>query len=62
MDLEAFRNRVGEYRRLAGRAQGEIARELDLHPDVLSHKLRGDGRARLTHDDVRGIVRTLAGW
>jgi LuxR family maltose regulon positive regulatory protein len=62
VDLEGFRTKVGEYRRLAGRTQQELARELELHPKVLSHKLHGSDAAYLTHDEVRGIIRILAAW
>jgi predicted ATPase len=62
MDLEGFRAGIGERRRIVGRSQAELAGELGLHPDALRHKLRGDGRHRLTRDEIRGIVKALAQW
>jgi predicted ATPase len=60
--LAAFRAALNGYRRPTGRGQQELARELGLHPAVLSHKLNGNDGAALRHDEVRGIVRTLAAW
>src|SRR5579864_2860482 len=62
MDLAAFRDGINGYRRLTGHSQQELARELGLHPDVLSHKLHATDGAVLHHADVRGIVRVLAAW
>src|SRR5919199_1841793 len=62
MDLDVFRAQIGAYRRRAGRAQQELARELGLHPKVLSHKLHGSDGAYLTHDQVKDIIRVLAAW
>ncbi|HEX2033303.1 MAG TPA: AAA family ATPase, partial [Chloroflexota bacterium] len=60
MDLQAFRARVGRDVRSAGRTQKELAATVGLHPHVLSHKLHG--RARLTHGEVKAVVKTLAAW
>jgi predicted ATPase len=62
MDLAAFREAVNGYRRPTGHSQQEMSAELGLHPDVLSHKLRGSDGALLQHPEVRGIVRVLAAW
>src|ERR1700730_6712173 len=62
MDPRAFRVALEGYRRPSGHSQQELARALGLHPNVLSHKLHGSDGAALRHDEVRGIVRTLAGW
>jgi len=61
VDLTAFRTRVATFRRAAGRSQAELAEALGLHPSVLSHKLHAAERM-LLHDEVTGIVRTLAAW
>jgi predicted ATPase len=62
MDRPAFRTAVNGYRRPTGHTQQELAHALGLHPKVLSHKLNGSDGAVLRHDEVRGIVRVLAGW
>lgn len=60
MDLPTFRDAVRRYRRPTGQSQKDLAREIGLHPNVLSHKLAGSKGFRLTHQDVKGIVRMLA--
>jgi transposase-like protein len=60
-DPERFRLAVRERCRAAGHTQQQVAREIGLHPDVLSHKLHQRG-AGLTAADVIAIVTTLAGW
>src|SRR5689334_17235168 len=62
MQLAAFRAALSGYRRPTGHGQQELAQALGLHPAVLSHKLHGSDGAALRHDEVRGIVRTLAEW
>src|SRR5919199_3936573 len=62
MDLDVFRAQIGAYRRRAGRTQQELARDLGLHPKVLSHKLHGSDGAYLTHEQGKGIIRVLAAW
>src|SRR5690242_14461370 len=59
---ERFREQVTALRRQAGRQQQELAAALGLAPHVLSRKLRGLDGARLTHPEVKAIVRTLAAW
>ena len=61
-DLRAFRDQVRSARRSASRTQQQLAREIGLHPDVLSHKLNGASGAVLHSRDVTAIVRALAGW
>src|SRR4051794_5470405 len=60
--LATFRDLVRAYRRDVGRSQQQLAQALGLHPNVLSHKLNGHGRAVLTVPEVVGIVTALAGW
>jgi predicted ATPase len=61
-DLAGFRQAVRGHRRAIGRTQQQLAREVGLHPHVLSHKLNGHGEAILTATDVTAIVTTLAAW
>jgi predicted ATPase len=59
---EEFRARINAYRRPTGVAQTALARELSLHPNVLSHKLNGISGSRLTHQEVKQIIKSLAAW
>ncbi len=61
-DLVTFRERVRTARRTAGRTQQQLAREIGLHPHVLSHKLNGAPGAVLNSREAMGIVVTLAAW
>ncbi len=62
VSLEAFRQRISAARRQTGRLQKELADALGLNPHVLSHKLHGTDSARLTHPEVKQIIKTLASW
>lgn len=57
-----FGNRVRDYLRVVGSSQQDMAHALGLHPGVLGRKLRGTGNARLTQQEVKGIITTLADW
>src|SRR6476660_1287306 len=59
---EEFRARINAYRRPTGVPQTALASELGLHPNVLSHKLNGISGSRLTHQEVRQIIKALAAW
>jgi len=48
--------------RTAGRAQQQLAREMALHPDVLSHKINGRDGSVLTARDTVALIATLARW
>jgi predicted ATPase len=61
-DLARFRDGVRAYRRSVGRSQQQLATAVGVHPNVLSHKLNGHGRAMLTAPEAIRIVTTLAGW
>ncbi len=61
-DLSAFRDRVRSARRSVGRTQQQLAREIGLHPNVLSHKLNGSAGTVLNSREALAIVTTLAGW
>lgn len=61
-DLEAFREKLKEYRQLAGYSQKAIAEKLGLHKVVLSNKLNGTPRYNLTIPEVKQIILTLAEW
>ena len=61
-ELAVFRDLVRSHRRDVGRSQQQLAVALGLHPNVLSHKLNGHGRAILTVPEVIAIVTTLAQW
>src|SRR5260221_3205590 len=62
MNLERFREKVRNYGRLTERTQEELAKALGLSRYVLSHKLHGTSNARLTHREVKAIVKTLVEW
>jgi predicted ATPase len=62
MELEKFQEKVQQYRRPTGNSQKELAQKLGIQPTVLSHKLGGTDKKHLTHQEVKGIVRTLAEW
>jgi predicted ATPase len=61
-DMARFRDGVRAYRRSVGRSQQQLATAVGVHPNVLSHKLNGHGRAVLTAPEAIRIVTTLAGW
>ncbi|MBL8134546.1 MAG: tetratricopeptide repeat protein [Anaerolineae bacterium] len=61
MNTEAFRKRLKEHLRSAGYAQKQLARDLGLHPNVLSHKLNESDGMQISYADVKGIIRALAG-
>jgi predicted ATPase len=62
MNVGVLSESVQKYLRASGYTQKELADALGLHPKVLSRKLNGSSNARLTHQEVRSIVTTLAGW
>jgi predicted ATPase len=55
-------NSLREHLRAAGYFQKELADELGLHSKVLSRKLRSNGNAHLTEQEVKNIIITLAKW
>ncbi len=55
-------NSLREYLRAAGYFQKELADELGLHSKVLSRKLRSNGNAHLTEQEVKNIITILAQW
>jgi predicted ATPase len=61
-DLEHFRLKLREYRLLVNRNQGDLAAYLDLDYSELSNRLHAHKNARLSHDNVRTLVRALAEW
>ncbi len=67
-NLDVFRERIHElYRRVLlydGRkpTQQDLADAVGLSRIELSRRLNGYGVARLTHQDARSIIRTLAVW
>lgn len=62
MNLAKFRLEVQNYRQLAGRSQTELAAALGIQLPVLSRKLALKGKARLTHPEIKQIIKTLAEW
>ena len=62
MNTERFREQVRSYRALTEKTQEDLAKVLSLNPQVLSHKLHGIRNARLTHREVKTIVKTLVEW
>src|SRR5436305_15169560 len=61
-DLEGFRLKVREYRLLVNRNQGDLAAYLNLDYNELSNRLNAHKKTRLSHENVRTIVRALAEW
>ncbi len=59
---ESFRKQVQAYRRAAGYSQKQLAHILGLNPSVLSHKLNESDGMRLTHPEIKQIVKALATW
>lgn len=57
-----FRASVKEYLKSSGYSQIQLAHELGLNAKVLSRKLSGDGKAQITHIEIRAIITTLARW
>lgn len=62
VELDKLRSAVRERRRAVGRSQRQLAAAVGLHPDVLSHKLNGHGRALLSLPEAANIILTLASW
>ena len=62
VNIERFREQVRSYRSPTGKTQEDLAKVLALNPQVLSHKLHGIRNARLTHREVKTIVKTLVEW
>lgn len=56
----AFRDKVRHYRQLAGFSQEVLAREIGLHPCVLSRKLHARSTAYLTAPEIKKLILTLA--
>lgn len=61
-NLEHFRLKVREYRLLVNRNQSDLAAYLNLDYNELSNRLNAHKNTRLSHENVRGIVRALAEW
>ena len=61
-DLTLFREKVSDACRQVGRLQKELASALGIDPKVLSRKLHGAKSAFLTHEEVKQVIKTLAGW
>ncbi len=61
-DLEHFRQKVREYRLLVNRNQSDLAAYLNLDYNELSNRLNAHKNTRLSHENVRAIVRALADW
>src|SRR3954454_11950663 len=61
-ELDRFRLKVREYRLLVNRNQSDLAAYLNLDYNELSNRLNANKKARLSHDNVRAIVRALADW
>lgn len=61
-DLQRFREKVREYRSLVGRTQTHLANYLSLDYTELSNRLNATKKAKLSHENVRTIVRALAEW
>ena len=60
--LDQFRERITTARREVGRQQKELAAALGFDDRVLSRKLHGNGRERLTTADIKDIIKILASW
>jgi predicted ATPase len=62
VNLEHFRQKVREYRLLVNRNQSDLAAYLNLDYNELSNRLNAHKNTRLTHENIRAIVRALAEW
>ncbi|TME10766.1 MAG: hypothetical protein E6I80_06520 [Chloroflexi bacterium] len=62
MNTERFREQVRSYRAPTCKTQEDLAKVLGLNPQVLSHKLHRIRNTRLTHCEVKAIVKTLVEW
>jgi predicted ATPase len=60
--MESLSTIIQERLRVSGHSQKELANELGLNPKVLSRKVNHTGNARLNHQEVKGIIATLARW
>ncbi len=60
--MESLSSIIQKYLRASGHVQHELAREVGLHPKVLSRKVNRSGEARLNHQEIKGIIKTLARW
>ena len=60
--MESLSNIIQKYLRASGHVQHELAREVGLHPKVLSRKVNRNGDARLNHQEIKGIIKALAAW
>ncbi len=60
MDLAKFRLAVQQYRHFSQTSQSELAEALGIQLAVLSRKLSGSSNARLTHPEIKQIIKTLA--
>src|SRR3954454_180049 len=61
-ELDRFRLKVREYRLLVNRNQSDLAAYLNLDYSELSNRLNAHKNARLSHENVRTLVRSLAEW
>jgi len=62
LDLVKFHSRVKEYLRFSSRLQKELAREMSLHPNVLTHKFKGSSNYTLTASNIKEMILILADW
>jgi predicted ATPase len=62
MQGETLSDSIQRYLRIAGYSQQNLATTLGLHPVVLSRKLHGKDKARLTQKDIKQIVLILVEW
>ena len=62
VNTERFREQVRSYRAPTCKTQEDLAKVLGLNPQVLSHKLHRIRNTRLTHCEVKAIVKTLVEW
>ncbi len=60
--LKRFQEKVSAARRQSGRLQKDLAVAVGVDAQVLSRKLHRSGRDRLTHYEVKQIIKTLAAW
>ncbi|HLX56020.1 MAG TPA: NB-ARC domain-containing protein, partial [Ktedonobacteraceae bacterium] len=62
ISARVFSDSLRKYLRASGYFQKGLAKELGLHPKVLSRKLRGNGDSHLTAEEVQRIISILARW
>lgn len=62
MNLKEFKVKIKKYLRLVGYSQQNLAEALGFSAFTLSHKLNNSDGAKLSYQEVKQIIKTLAEW